>query len=274
MSRIEDAFTRLNNRNEKAFIPFVVAGDPDLDWTKRIVRDLEQAGADVIELGIPYSDPLADGPVIQAAALRSLAKGTRITDVFLLVEQLRRECVQVPLILFTYANPVMQMGIENFFRRAKEAGADGVIVPDLPFEEAEEARTAARQHEIDLIPLVAPTSRQRIAKVVSEASGFVYCVSSLGVTGARDALDSGLRDFIASVRSSTSLPLAVGFGVSTSEQAAEIREFAEGVIVGSALVRRIAPVAEALAADNNAEAEARYAELLQFAASLKEPLRV
>jgi tryptophan synthase alpha chain len=274
MSRIEETFRGLKGRNEKAFIPFVVAGDPDLDWTLRIVRDLERAGADVIELGIPFSDPLADGPVIQAAALRSLAKGTRITDVFLLVEQLRREGVQVPLILFTYANPVMQMGIENFFARAKQVGADGVIVPDLPFEEAEEARAAAREQGIDLIPLVAPTSRQRIEKVVSEASGFVYCVSSLGVTGTRDALDSGLRNFISSVRASTSLPLAVGFGVSTADQAAEIRDFAEGVIVGSALVRRIAPVAQALADNNSAEAEAKYAELLQFAASLKEPLRV
>ncbi|WP_018133256.1 tryptophan synthase subunit alpha [Effusibacillus pohliae] len=273
MSRIQAVFDRLKEKGETALIPFVTVGDPSLEWTERIVRDLEAAGADLIELGIPYSDPLADGPVIQAAALRSLKQGTRMVDAFALVARLRQSGVGVPLILFTYVNPVIQWGVERFFATAKEAGADGVIIPDLPYEESGEARLAAAKYGVDLIPLVAPTSRQRIERIAQSASGFVYCVSSLGVTGMRDRFSAELPEFVSSVRSATTLPVAVGFGVSTPEQAAHIKQFADGVIVGSAIVRKIERLAEAIGSGHQAEIDGAYGELVQFAAALKEPLR-
>lgn len=273
MNRIEATFERLKEQGETAFIPFITVGDPSLEWTIRIAQELEKAGADILELGIPYSDPLADGPVIQQAALRALEQGIRLTDAFDIVKQLRANGVAIPLILFTYVNPVLQWGIERFFGKAREVGADGVIIPDLPFEESEEARLAAAKHGIDLVPLVAPTSKQRIEKIVSDASGFVYCVSSLGVTGTRDKLSAELPEFVNSVRSATTLPVAVGFGVSTPEQAAEIRSIADGVIVGSALIRRIAPLADAVSANNPLLIDRYFQDLIAFAKSLKEPLR-
>jgi tryptophan synthase alpha chain len=273
MSRIAERFQWLKERGERAFIPFVTAGDPSLEETKRIVHALESAGADLIELGIPYSDPLADGPTIQAAALRSLAQGTRMPDVFELVRQLRAEGVRVPLLLFTYVNPVIQWGVERFFQTAAEIGADGVIIPDLPAEEADEAREAAKKYGVDLIPLVAPTSIGRIAKICAQASGFIYCVSSLGVTGVRSAFAEGLPAFVQRVRNETSLPVAVGFGVGTPEQAREIGMYADGVIVGSALVKRVAALAEAREAADSEKAEAAFAEIVHFAESLKAPLR-
>lgn len=273
MSRIASVFANLKARGETAFIPFITLGDPSLEWTERIVSDLEQNGADIIELGIPYSDPLADGPVIQAAALRSLNQGTRMVDAFEVVRNLRQSGVQIPLILFTYVNPVIQWGIDRFFASAKEAGADGVIIPDLPHEESEEARLAGAKYGVDLVPLVAPTSRQRIERIAKEASGFVYCVSSLGVTGMRSQLSDELPAFVESVRSYTALPVGVGFGVSTPEQAKNIHGFADGVIVGSAIVRRIENLAAAVAAANQGQIESAYGELLQFVSDLKEPLR-
>lgn len=273
MSGIRTTFERLQSQGETAFIPFITVGDPNLEWTVRIAQELEKAGADMLELGIPYSDPLADGPVIQQAALRSLQQGTRITDAFDMVLTLREKGVAIPLILFTYVNPVLQWGIERFFAKARETGADGVIIPDLPYEESGEARFAAAKHGVDLIPLVAPTSKQRVEKIVSDASGFVYCVSSLGVTGTRANLSDELPKFVESVKSATTLPVAVGFGVSTAEQAAEIRAFADGVIVGSALIRRIASLADAIASDNRQQTEQHFQDLIAFAASLKEPLR-
>ncbi|BCJ85403.1 tryptophan synthase subunit alpha [Effusibacillus dendaii] len=273
MSRIETVFAELKAKGEKAFIPFITVGDPSLEWTERLVRDMEQAGADIIELGIPYSDPLADGPVIQEAALRSLANGTTMEDAFSLVARLRQAGVKLPLILFTYVNPVMQWGIERFFETAKQNGADGVIIPDLPHEESLEAKQAAARYGIDLVPLVAPTSQQRIAQIVKEASGFVYCVSSLGVTGVRNELSEGLSAFVTDVRSAATVPVAVGFGVSTPEQAAVIREFADGVIVGSAIIRRIQPLADAIAKCEQAEIDKAYQAVIDFVASLKEPLR-
>jgi tryptophan synthase alpha chain len=273
MSRIQATFERLKRQSETAFIPFIALGDPSLQWTERIAEELERVGADMLELGIPYSDPLADGPVIQQAALRALLQGTKITDAFDTVVNLRRSGVTIPLILFTYVNPVLQFGIDRFFESARTAGADGVIIPDLPYEESEEARLAAAKFEVDLIPLVAPTSKQRIEKIVAEASGFVYCVSSLGVTGTRDQLPDELPAFVAEVKSATSLPVAVGFGVSTPDQASVIRTFADGVIVGSALVRKIAAMADAIAANDSDGTDRTFQDLLAFAASLKEPLR-
>lgn len=273
MSRIQATFDRLKEQAEKAFIPFITLGDPSLEWTIQLVQDLERSGADILELGIPYSDPLADGPVIQQAALRALGQGVRITDAFETVKQAREAGVKIPLILFTYVNPVLQWGIEKFFADAKAVGADGVIIPDLPFEESGEALVAAKQYEIDLIPLVAPTSKQRIQSIVADATGFVYCVSSLGVTGTRNELSSGLQEFVESVRAVTNLPVAVGFGVSTPAQAAAIQNYADGVIVGSALVRRVALLAEAIQTKNQSEIQNHYQDLLTFAALLKEPLR-
>lgn len=273
MSRIQTTFERLKRQGETAFIPFIVLGDPSLRWTERIAEELERVGADMLELGIPYSDPLADGPVIQQAALRALLQGTKITDAFDTVAKLRQSGVAIPLILFSYVNPVLQFGVDRFFQSARAAGADGVIIPDLPYEESQEARLAAAKYEVDLIPLVAPTSKHRIEKIVADASGFVYCVSSLGVTGTRDQLPDELPAFVAEVRSSTSLPVAVGFGVSTPDQATVIRTFADGVIVGSALVRKISAMADAVAANDSDGTDRTFQELLSFAALLKEPLR-
>lgn len=271
MNRIAERFARLAEKGEKAFIPFLTAGDPTLEDTKRLVYRLKEAGADIIELGIPYSDPLADGPTIQSASLRSLAQGVRLPDVFALVRQLRQEGFDLPLVLFTYINPVLQWGIERFFQTAAEAGADGAILPDLPVEEAEEANRAAKASGVALIPLVAPTSSSRIEKICKQAQGFVYCVSSLGVTGVRSAFSDELPAFVAEVRRHTSLPVAVGFGVGTPEQAAEIGRMADGVIVGSAIVKRIGQWAEARQ-KGKTEDERWLKVIAHFARSLKEPL--
>jgi tryptophan synthase alpha chain len=273
MSRITERFKQLAEKGERAFIPFVTAGDPSLEDTKRIVRLLESVGADIIELGIPYSDPLADGPTIQASALRSLIQGTRLPNVFALVRQMRAEGVSVPLVLFTYVNPVIQWGTERFFQTAAEIGADGVIIPDLPAEEAEEARNAAKTYGVDLIPLVAPTSVGRIEKICNQASGFIYCVSSLGVTGVRATFAEGLPAFVQEVRKKTSLPIAVGFGVGSPEQAEEIGKYADGVIVGSALVNRVSLLARAREIGDQKKAEKAFEEIMHFSQSLKASLR-
>lgn len=272
MSRIADTFRRLQERGEKAFIPFITAGDPSLELSEKLILALDEVGADVIELGIPYSDPLADGPTIQEAALRSLAAGTRLPDVFDMVRRLRPQ-VGASLVLFTYANPVFQYGIERFFQTAAEIGANGVIIPDLPFEESEEALVIAAEAGVDLIPLVAPTSQERIAKICAKGQGFIYCVAALGVTGVRDTLSDDLPQIVANVRKNTTLPVAVGFGVGTPEQAKTIGQYADGVIVGSAIVKRVGAIADALQAGDEALVEQKKQEFVQFAASLKAPLR-
>lgn len=272
MSSIAQTFQRLQERGEKAFIPFLTAGDPSIEITEQLILELDRIGADVIEIGIPYSDPLADGPTIQAAALRALQGGVRLPDVLEMVRRLRPQ-VQASLVLFTYVNPVFQWGIERFFATAREVGANGVIIPDLPLEESEEALAAAKHNGVDLIPLVAPTSQQRIAKLCAQGQGFIYCVAALGVTGVRDTLSEDLPQIVANVKRHTNLPVAVGFGVGNPEHAEVIGRYADGVIVGSALVKRVAPIAEALAAGDLALVEAKKRELIEFAASLKAPLR-
>ncbi len=233
MSRIKEAFS-----HGKAFIPFVTCGDPDLETTAAIVREMAANGADLIELGIPFSDPTAEGPVIQAANIRALSAGTTTDRIFALVEDLRRT-VTVPLVFMTYANVVFSYGSEKFISTCSRIGIDGLIIADLPYEEKAEFLPLCRQYGVDLIPLIAPTSADRIATIASDADGFVYIVSSLGVTGVRSKITTDISELVRMVRQSTDIPCAVGFGISTPEQAADMVRFADGAIVGSAIVRRI-----------------------------------
>ncbi|WP_308640018.1 tryptophan synthase subunit alpha [Paenibacillus silvisoli] len=240
MNAIDAAFQRLREEGRTALIPFVTIGDPDLDTSVDIIRTLEEAGADMIELGVPYSDPLADGPVIQRASERALSNG-RVTlgDVVHVAEKARQAGVKLPFILFTYFNPVLQYGLDRFFELVTAKGISGLIIPDLPLEEDAELRAMAEAVDIHLIPLVAPTSNDRVARIAAKARGFVYCVSSLGVTGVRADFHAGIDEFLATVRGATSTPIAVGFGISNREQVERFGKQADGVIVGSAIVRKI-----------------------------------
>lgn len=223
-------------QNGKAFIPFITCGDPSLEVTKELVLAMEEAGADLIELGIPFSDPTAEGPVIQAANVRALAGGVTTDLIFQMVEELRQQ-TSIPLAFMTYANVVFSYGIERFVKRASDAGMDALILPDVPFEEKEEFDEVCRRYGLDLISLIAPTSHERIAKIAGEANGFVYCVSSLGVTGMRDQITTDIGAMVRLVKEQKEIPCAVGFGISNPEQARAMAEKADGVIVGSAIVR-------------------------------------
>lgn len=231
MSNIAQAFD-----HGKAFIPFITCGDPDLETTAAAVRAAVENGADLIELGIPFSDPTAEGPVIQGANLRALQGGVTTDQIFGLVRDLRRD-VTVPLVFMTYANVVFSYGTERFFSACGEAGIDGLILPDLPFEEKDEFLPFCRQFGVQLISLVAPTSENRIAMIAREAEGFLYVVSSLGVTGTRSEINTDLSSMLEVVRQNTSIPAAIGFGISTPEQAKTMAEIADGVIVGSAIIK-------------------------------------
>jgi len=233
-SRIKAAFQK-----EKAFIAFITCGDPDLETTAAAVRSAVENGADVIELGIPFSDPTAEGPVIQEANVRALAGGVTTDKIFTFVKELRRD-VTVPMVFMTYANVVFSYGVERFMAECQESGVDGLIVPDLPFEEKEEFQPACRAYGVELISLIAPTSANRIAMIAKEAEGFLYIVSSLGVTGSRKDIRTDLTAMMEEVRKVTDIPCAIGFGISTPEQAAEMAAYADGVIVGSAIVSIIA----------------------------------
>lgn len=233
MSRIASAFA-----HGKAFIPFLTCGDPDLETTEQVLCAMAQAGADLIELGIPFSDPTAEGPVIQSANIRALAAGTTTDKIFDLVRRVR-EKIAVPMVFMTYANVVYSYGIERFAQRSAEVGMDGVILPDVPFEEKEEFAPAFRARGLDFISLVAPTSRDRVRKIAQAAEGFVYCVSSLGVTGMRREIGAAAGALAADVRSHADIPAAI-FGVSTPAQAADMAQYADGVIVGSAIVKLVA----------------------------------
>ena len=233
-NRIRNAF-----ENGKAFIPFITCGDPDLQTTAAIVRGAAAAGADLIELGIPFSDPTAEGPVIQEANIRALQGGVTTDKVFELVEDLRKD-VTVPLVFMTYANVVFSYGTERFCRRAAEAGMDGMILPDVPFEEKAEFDGVCKKYGLSLISLIAPTSRERIAMIAREADGFIYIVSSLGVTGVRSEITTDISAMVKIVRENTDVPCAVGFGISTPEQAAGMAAVSDGAIVGSAIIRLMA----------------------------------
>ncbi|MDF2587704.1 MAG: trpA [Anaerocolumna sp.] len=234
MSRIAEAFN-----HGKAFISFVTGGDPDLDTTEQLIYTMEKAGADLIEIGIPFSDPIAEGIVIQEANERALSAGCTTDKLFEMVAKVRSK-VTVPLVFLTYLNPIYTYGKDRFMLRCKESGIDGVIVPDLPFEEKEELLPDCEKYGIDLISLIAPTSNERIHMIAKEAKGFIYCVSSLGVTGVRSEIKTDLSTMIQLVRESSKVPCAVGFGISTPEQVAKYAALSDGAIVGSAIVKIIA----------------------------------
>ena len=234
MNKVSDAF-----KNGKAFIGFVTAGDPNLETSREIMIKMAQAGCNLIEIGIPFSDPIAEGPVIQEANLRSLSGSTTTDKVFALAEEVSAE-VNIPLVFMTYLNVLFKYGYDKFLDNAKKSGISGVIVPDLPFEEKNELQSVAQKYDIDVISLIAPTSEQRIQMIAKEAQGFVYEVSSLGVTGVRSEIKTDLESITKAVKSATDIPVAIGFGISTPEQAKKYSAVADGVIVGSAIVKIIA----------------------------------
>jgi len=233
MSKIKEAFG-----SGKAFIPFITCGDPNLEATGKIVREAVKNGADIIELGIPFSDPTAEGPVIQGANIRALAGGATTDKIFDFVRDLRRD-VTIPLVFMTYSNVVFSYGADKFIGTCAEIGIDGLILPDLPFEEKGEFQPVCRKYGVDLISLIAPTSNERIAMIAKEADGFLYIVSSLGVTGTRSEITTDLVSIVRLVRENTDIPCAIGFGISTPEQARKMAAAADGVIVGSAIIKLI-----------------------------------
>ena len=234
MSNIRKAF-----KNGKAFIPFITCGDPDLETTAAVVRAAAQNGADLIELGIPFSDPTAEGPVIQGANIRALSGGVTTDKIFAFVKEIRRD-VKIPLVFMTYANVVFSYGAERFISTCQDIGIDGLILPDLPFEEKEEFLPICHKYSVDLISLIAPTSENRIAMIAKEAEGFLYIVSSLGVTGTRSEIKTDLASIVDVVRQNTDIPCAIGFGISTTEQARKMADVSDGAIVGSAIIKLLA----------------------------------
>lgn len=236
MNRIDKKFQELGE--EKALITFVTAGDPDLDTTKKLVLEMEKSGADLIELGVPFSDPIAEGPTIQKASLRALKGGITLVKIFGLVRELRKE-TDMPLLLMMYVNTIYRFGTQRFFDLCVETGIDGVIVPDLPFEEKDELDSFAKAADVRLISLVAPTSHQRIAEIASAAEGFLYCVSSTGVTGTRSEFKTDFDEFFGEIKKSVKIPCCVGFGISSPEQAKKMSSYCDGAIVGSAIVKLV-----------------------------------
>jgi len=234
MNRIEEAFS-----NNKAFIAFTVGGDPDIETTERLILAMAEAGAGIIEIGIPFSDPIAEGPVIQAAAERALAGGCTTDMLFDMVAELRPK-TEIPLLFMTYINPVFVYGKEKFLQKCRECGIDGVIIPDLPFEEKGEMEDLCLAYDMTMISMISPASGERIAMIAREAKGFLYCVSSFGVTGMRSEINTDIGAMVSKAKEVSSVPCAVGFGISNPEQAREIASLADGVIVGSAIVDLIA----------------------------------
>ncbi|MBO5070460.1 MAG: tryptophan synthase subunit alpha [Roseburia sp.] len=232
-NKIQTAF-----ENGKAFIPFITCGDPDLETTAGVVRAATANGADLIELGIPFSDPTAEGPVIQAANLRALKGGVTTDKIFDLVRDLRKD-VTVPMVFMTYANVVFSYGAEQFISTCQEIGIDGLILPDIPYEEKDEFQAICKKYDVALVSLIAPTSKNRIAMIAKEAEGFLYIVSSLGVTGTRSEISTDIASIVSLVRENTDVPCAVGFGISTPEQAAKMAALSDGAIIGSAIIKII-----------------------------------
>lgn len=246
MNRIDISFNKVKDNNGKALIPFVTCGaDFTVEETADLVVALDQEGATVVEIGVPFSDPLADGPVILNSYTKALKNGTKLKDVFRCVE-LIREKSEVPVVLMVYFNVVYFKGIENFLKEAAKCGVDGLIVPDVPLEERSELNKTCEENGIYLIPLVARTSRDRIAAITKDAKGFVYCVSTNGTTGERTSLDSGTHEYLDEVRKIVDIPMCIGFGISSKEVVKEVKEYCDGVIVGSAIVKRMAESKQAV----------------------------
>ena len=263
MSRITETFSKLARKGEQAFIPFIMAGDPDLETSRELAIEAEQQGADIIELGIPYSTPLADGPTIKEAGQRSLKQGTNLNDIFNLVTKIREDS-QMPLVLMGYYNPIFNYGVEEFASDCEANGVDGVIIPDLPIGEDDRLRAAAS--ELDIISLIAPTSTDnRIQRVANKAEGFIYAVSTLGTTGTREEVSRQVEDIVSQVRELTSTPVAVGFGISRPQHVEEIAQFADGIIVGSAIIKKITA--------NLTNREEMIAEAGKLINQLQSPLR-
>ncbi len=231
MNKLQKAFA-----NGKAFIPFITAGDPSIEITEQLVLRMAEAGADLIELGIPFSDPVAEGPVIQNADIRALSAGASVDKIFDMVKRIRKKC-NVPIAFMTYANPVFAYDPDRFLNYCMNAGVDALIVPDLPFEEKGELMPFCLKYGISLISMIAPTSNSRIQMIAGEAQGFIYCVSSMGVTGVRQDIGNDVKEMVRLVKEVNDIPCAIGFGISTPEQASAIAEFSDGVIVGSAIVK-------------------------------------
>ncbi len=233
MNRIELAF-----KNKKAFIPFITAGYPNINKTEDFIYKMVSAGADLIEIGIPFSDPVAEGPIIQESSQKALDVGTNLDNIFELVKKVRKT-VSIPLVFMTYINPVFKYGYDKFFKECSLIGIDGIIIPDLPFEEKSEIAGYAKKYDIKIISLIAPTSQKRIEEIAKDAEGFLYIVSSMGVTGVRNEIKTDLKSIISSVKKVTSLPAAIGFGIHSPQQAEEMSKIADGVIVGSAIIKII-----------------------------------
>lgn len=234
MNKISDAFSE-----GKAFIGFITAGDPDLETTKKIIKKMAEAGCSLVEIGIPFSDPIAEGSVIQEANIRALSGGVTTDDVFNMVSELRSE-VEIPMVFMTYLNVLFRYGFDRFLKRASEAGICGVIIPDMPYEEKDELQSVAKNYGVEVVSLIAPTSEDRIKMIASDAEGFIYTVSSLGVTGVRSEIKTDLESILKAIKEATDVPAAIGFGISTPEQAKKYSQIADGVIVGSAIVKIIA----------------------------------
>ncbi|HZJ43834.1 MAG TPA: tryptophan synthase subunit alpha [Pyrinomonadaceae bacterium] len=239
MSRISQVFSQLKKEGRKAFVPFITAGDPDLQTTGKLLVELARAGAGVIELGVPFSDPMADGPVIQRASERALENEFGLDEIFQLIDQSRRT-IDTPIILFSYFNPLLQYGLKQLCQEAKRVGLDGVLVTDLTPEEATDFSAELKSHDLDMIFLIAPTSNDvRLRLVAKHASGFIYAVSRAGVTGARESVSVEAEKLVRRMRAFSDLPIVVGFGISSSSQVAEVEQYADGVVVGSAIVAEI-----------------------------------
>lgn len=234
MNRISRAF-----ENKKAFIAFVTGGDPDIETTEALIPQMAEAGADLIEIGIPFSDPVAEGVVIQEADMRSLAAGTTTDKLFDMVKRVRNK-VDIPLVFMTYMNPVYTYGTKKFADKCRECGIDGLIIPDVPYEERDEVKEECEAAGIELISMIAPTSKERIEMIANEAKGFLYCVSSLGVTGVRSEITTNVREMVEHVRRVSDVPCAIGFGIASPKQAYQMASVSDGVIVGSAIVKLIA----------------------------------
>jgi tryptophan synthase, alpha subunit len=263
MSHIEGVFKELKSRGRKALITYITVGDPHISVSKEIIRQLIESGADILELGVPFSDPTADGPVIQAAAQRALKTGVNLNDILALVKEIR-QVSQIPLILFSYYNPLFVVGAQEITRRAKEAGVDGFLVVDLPYEEADELKKYTDQAGLDLIFLLAPTSNDERIKMISrKARGFLYYISMTGVTGSTLSGGQYIEEDIRRIKKYTDLPIAIGFGISTPKQAEAMGKFAEGVVVGSAIVRII---------EENRDSPQLLKKVGEFVARLKKAL--